>query len=138
VSNGQLKPANKAYASSSFAYELTLNEHTKVEECTDRAMVVTQTSFEFATFDTLAARLSSKALVDVLGVVTQVGELGSVQRKKDNTQLQKREITLLDASARTVRLTLWDEVADKIGSQLAVRLIRAAPPPSALTLPFRV
>lgn len=105
-----------------------------MEECTDTAMVVTQTSFEFSTFDTLAARLSSKALVDVLGVVTQVGELGSVQRKKDNTQLQKREITLLDASARTVRLTLWDEVADKIGSQLAVRLSRAAPPPSALTL----
>lgn len=37
-----------------------------------------------------------QALVDLLGVVTTVGTLGSVKRKSDQSELQRRDITLLD------------------------------------------
>jgi len=52
-------------------------------------------------------------------VVTQVGELGSIRRKSDNTEAQKREVTLLDDSRRTVSLTLWGSFATEQGEQLA-------------------
>ena len=119
VTNGQLKPANKQYSSTSFAYELSLTENTKVEPCTDVELKVTNTSFNFAPFDSLVSRLSSKALIDVLGVVTGVSELSAVLRKKDNASLQKRELTLLDSTCKTVRLTLWGELAEKTGAELA-------------------
>jgi Replication protein A OB domain len=38
-----------------------------------------------------------QALVDLLGVVTTVGPLGSVKRKSDQSELQRRDITLLDS-----------------------------------------
>jgi hypothetical protein len=34
--------------------------------------------------------------VDLLGVVTAAGPLGSVKRKSDQSELQRRDITLLD------------------------------------------
>ena len=37
-----------------------------------------------------------QAGIDLLGVVTSVGPLGSVKRKSDNSELSRRDITLLD------------------------------------------
>lgn len=119
VSNGQLKPADRRYSSSTFAYDLTLNETTAVELCTDAAMEVAALHYDFVPFDKLATKLTSKAAIDVVGVVTAVSELSSVARKTDGMQLPRRELTLLDSTARTVRLTLWNSLAEEVGGQLA-------------------
>ena len=37
-----------------------------------------------------------QAGIDMMGVVTNVGQLGSVKRKSDNSELSRRDITLLD------------------------------------------
>lgn len=37
-----------------------------------------------------------QAGIDMMGVVTSVGQLGSVKRKSDNSELPRRDITLLD------------------------------------------
>lgn len=37
-----------------------------------------------------------QAGIDIMGVVTSVGPLGSVKRKSDNSELSRRDITLLD------------------------------------------
>lgn len=34
--------------------------------------------------------------VDVLGVILSLGTLGSVKKKSDNTDLQRRDVTLAD------------------------------------------
>lgn len=34
--------------------------------------------------------------MDLLGVVTVVGQLGSVKRKSDQSELQRRDVTLTD------------------------------------------
>jgi replication factor A1 len=119
VSNGQLKPANAKYSSCTFMYEMTLNEKTVVEPCDDAAMAEPVLRYDFLPFDTLGSRVGFKAAVDVLGVVTHVAELGSVARKSDGVSLSRRDITLLDASARTVKLTLWNTLAEVEGAKLA-------------------
>lgn len=37
-----------------------------------------------------------QAGIDMMGVVTSVGQLGSVKRKSDNSELSRRDVTLLD------------------------------------------
>lgn len=48
----------------------------------------------------------------------QCTETGTVTRKADNSQLIKREIVLVDQSARTVRVTLWGKLAEEEGSAI--------------------
>ena len=129
VSNGQLKPANLKYSSCSYVYELSLNENTVVEPCGD-AMATPALRYEFVTFDALGSKLGSRATVDVLGFVTQCGDLGSVARKSDGASLARRDLTLLDATARTVKLTLWNTLAEEQGADIAARCSAApsAPP----------
>ena len=38
----------------------------------------------------------TQAGIDMMGVVTSVGQLGSVKRKSDSSELSRRDITLLD------------------------------------------
>jgi hypothetical protein len=47
-----------------------------------------------------------QAPVDVLGVVTEVGQLGTVKRKVDASELPRRDITLADDRCDE-RLSWW-------------------------------
>jgi replication factor A1 len=126
VSNGQLKPANLKFSSCSYVYELSLNEKTAVEPCSD-AMAAPALRYELVPFDALGSKLGSRATVDVLGVVTHCGDLGSVARKSDGAALARRDLTLLDATARTVKLTLWNTLAEQEGADIAARCATAPP-----------
>ena len=42
-----------------------------------------------------------------------------MRRKSDNTEIQRRDVTLLDETKRTVSLTLWNALAVEQGEQLA-------------------
>lgn len=113
-----LKPAgSKGYNPTGCPYEMTLTERSVVEPAADSAMAAPALRFAFSPIDGLAAKVGATA--DVLALVTQVGDLGSVARKSDGASLAKREITLLDATAHTVRLTLWTELAEGVGGELA-------------------
>ena len=86
--------------------------------------------YELVSFDMLGSKLGSRATVDVLGVVTHCGDLGSVARKSDGAALARRDLTLLDSTARTVKLTLWNALAEEQGADIAARCAAAptAPP----------
>jgi hypothetical protein len=43
-----------------------------------------------------APLISLQMTVDVLGVLTAVAALGSVKRKTDNTELSRRDVTIVD------------------------------------------
>jgi replication factor A1 len=73
----------------------------------------------YAEIDQLPRFINGRGSVDVLGVVTSVGELGSVRRKSDQTEIQRRNITLVDETMKTVELTLWNALAVEQGEQLA-------------------
>ena len=59
-------------------------------------------AYELCKIGNLAQKINGRGAVDILGVVTAVGELGTIRKKSDNSELQKREITLLDETKRTV------------------------------------
>lgn len=65
------------------------------------------------------------AHVDVIGVIKEVGDVGQIVTKSTQRQLSKRDITLVDSTAMTIKLTLWGSSAETFegvqGSVLAAK-----------------
>ena len=121
VSRGTLRPANRQYSSVNNDYEMSLDGRCEIEVCDEVGLDMSKMAraYELCKIDALPRKINSRGSVDVLAVVTQVGELGAVRRKSDNTEIQRRDVTLLDETKRTVSLTLWNSLAVEQGEQLA-------------------
>lgn len=138
-SKAKVKPANKAFSSVRNPYALDFGVGSSVEPCpADGAPgsappARPMAKLAYVRFDALAPHIGRKAPVDVLGAVLEVGALGSVKRKSDASELARRDITLGDASGKSVVLTLWGESAEGAGAavEAAVAAATAAgsPPP---------
>ena len=122
VSKGTLKPANKQYSSTNNDYEMYLDGKCEIELCPDvdqSSAQKMQRAYEFVKIDRLSSKIGARGNVDVAGVVTHVGETSTIRRKSDNSELTKREVTIVDESAKTVVLTLWNTLATEQGEKLA-------------------
>ncbi len=51
---------------------------------------------EITPIEALPRRLGARAPVDVMGVVLALGQLGTVKRKADATELPRRDVTIGD------------------------------------------
>jgi len=56
------------------------------------------TRMNFVAIDQLQAFVDKKTLIDLVGVVTAVGAAGSIKRKSDSSELQRRDVTIADSS----------------------------------------
>lgn len=119
-SRGSVKPANKNYNRTRNDYCLNFDGGSMVEVC-DAAIDASamQTRMEFVAIDQLVAFVDKKAPVDIIGVVSSVGSPTSVKRKSDSTELQRRDVTLVDRGLKSVAVTLWGERADSEGEKLS-------------------
>ena len=113
---GSVKPANKTYNRTRNDYCLHFDASTEVEA--SEGDINTILRMEFVPIDQLAAFVDKKAPVDICGIVTSVGSLGSVKRKSDSSELSRRDITLVDRGLKTVNVTLWGSLAEGVGSEM--------------------
>jgi len=120
VSKGSLRPANKKYSSVNNEYEMSLDGRCEIELCADGDADVDkmQRAYDLCKIDQLARKIGGRGTVDILAVVTSVGDLGSIKRKSDGGELQRRDLTLLDETKRTVTCTLWNALAVEQGESL--------------------
>lgn len=84
----------------------------------DSAAAAMVASMNFVPVEQLTAFVDKKMTVDLLGIVISVGQLGSVKRKNDQSELSRRDITIVDRSMKTVVVTIWGEAAEKEGAEL--------------------
>jgi len=120
VAKGTLRPANKQYSNCSNDYEMSLDGRCEIEVCTDSVdMSKMQRGYELVKIDSLAMKIGGRGSVDVLAVVQTVGELGAVRRKSDNEEIQRRDVTLVDDTGKSISLTLWNALAVEQGEQLS-------------------
>ena len=121
ISNGKVKPANRKYSSVNNQYEMHFNERSEIE-AVDLDSVATKlnfkVSYDFVKIKNLASFVGRKRMLDVVGVATNVGQLGSVKRKSDGSELLRRDVTIVDESSLTVTVTLWDKLAEIQGQAL--------------------
>lgn len=60
--------------------------------------------------------IDKDSMVDVIGIVKDVDEITQVTSRTTQKQIPKRDITLIDMSGRTIRLTLWSQQAENFNN----------------------
>lgn len=101
--------AKKQFSNLPNDYELMFERDTVIEKATDQADVP-QVRYNFCTISELQA-VDKDSTVDVIGVLKEVGDVSEITSKKDGRPFQKRELTLVDDTGYSVRVTVWGKTA---------------------------
>ncbi|ODO10082.1 hypothetical protein I350_02308 [Cryptococcus amylolentus CBS 6273] len=109
VSKARINIAKKQFSNVNNEYEIMFERDTSIEPCEDDT--VPQVKYNFKGIGELG-ELQKDDLCDVIGVVKDVGDLGSITSKSTNKPFAKRDIQLVDQSGQSVRLTLWGKQAE--------------------------
>ncbi|CAB1348998.1 unnamed protein product [Coregonus sp. 'balchen'] len=124
ISKGSLKIANKQYSSLKNDYEMTLNGESTIIPCED-TQDVPMVQCNFVSIADLEAR-EKDAILDVIGVCKSVADVTRLTTK-NNREVSKRTINLMDQSGKLVDVTLWGEEAENFdGSGQPILAIKGA------------
>ena len=111
ISKGQLKLANKKFSRLPNDYEITLNSDAVVVQLDDDNDIQTQ-KFTFTSIDEIN-NIDPNSFIDIIGIVTNIGTISSINSQKIQKELKKRSITVTDQSLTSIELTMWNELAEK-------------------------
>lgn len=109
ISRARINIAKKQFSNVNNEYEIMLESSSEIEPCDDDS--VPQVKYNFKPLANLD-EVQKDAIVDVIGVVKEVQDLGSVTSKATQKPFAKRDITIVDQSGQSVRLTLWGRTAE--------------------------
>uniref|UniRef100_A0A8K9UGN5 Replication protein A subunit n=1 Tax=Oncorhynchus mykiss TaxID=8022 RepID=A0A8K9UGN5_ONCMY len=124
ISKGSLKIANKQYSSLKNDYEMTLNGESTIIPCED-TQDVPMVQCNFISIADLEAR-EKDAILDVIGVCKSVADVTRLTTK-NNREVSKRTLNLMDQSGKLVEVTLWGEEAENFdGSGQPILAIKGA------------
>lgn len=101
--------AKKQFSNLPNDYELTFERDTLVEKCEDQDNVP-QIRFNFTQISDLQ-NVEKDSTIDVIGVLKEVGEVNQITSKTTQKPFDKRELTLVDETGYSVRLTIWGKTA---------------------------
>ena len=110
ISRGQLKVANKKFSTLNNSYEITLTYDTQLQVCADEPDSKPKIHYRFVQISDMESR-PANAIVDVLGVVTNVSGCTSITTKLGK-ELAKRTMVVSDDSGKAIELTLWGSNAE--------------------------
>jgi replication factor A1 len=101
--------AKKQFSNLPNDYELTFERDTVIEKCED-AENVPQVRYNFTNIGALQD-IEKDSTIDVIGVLKEVQEVTQIVSKTTQKPFDKRELTLVDDSGYSVRLTIWGKTA---------------------------
>ncbi|KAI1466008.1 replication factor-a protein [Daldinia caldariorum] len=107
--------AKKQFTNLPNDYELVFERDTVIEKAEDQSSVP-QVRFNFVNIEELQ-RVEKDATVDIIGVLKEVGEVSSITSKTSGKPFDKRELTLVDDTQFSVRLTIWGKTATTFATQ---------------------
>ncbi|KAG0697017.1 hypothetical protein DFH29DRAFT_812337 [Suillus ampliporus] len=111
ISKARVNLAKKKFSNLQNDYELSLEKNTEVEECLETTSVPMM-KYNFVQLSSLE-ELQKDHTCDVIGIVKEVGPLGEITSKASNRTIPKRDLTIVDTSQYSVRLTLWGKQAEQ-------------------------
>ncbi|KAL4937152.1 hypothetical protein BDV06DRAFT_203480 [Aspergillus oleicola] len=106
--------AKKQFTNLNNDYELTFERDTLVEKAEEQNDVP-QVRFNFITIGDLQS-VEKDTTIDVIGVLKDVGETTQIVSKTTKKPYDKRELTLVDNTGFSVRLTIWGTTAMNFGA----------------------
>ncbi|EKD13869.1 uncharacterized protein L3040_005515 [Drepanopeziza brunnea f. sp. 'multigermtubi'] len=101
--------AKKQFSNLSNDYELTFERDTVVEKAEDQADVP-QIRYNFTGIGELQ-NIEKDSMIDIIGVLKEVADVNQIVSKTTQKPFDKRELTLVDESDFSVRLTIWGKSA---------------------------
>lgn len=107
----RIQIAKKQFSNVNNDYELTFERETVVEKA-EESDDVPQVRYNFTSVSDLQS-VEKDTTVDIIGVLTQVGDVDQIVSKTTNNPYNKRELTLVDDSNYSVRLTIWGKTANQ-------------------------
>ncbi|KAK7552389.1 replication factor A 1, rfa1 [Phyllosticta citricarpa] len=110
VSNCSVKLAKKQFSNVNNDYELTFQNDSIVEKAEDTD--VPDIRYNFTSIGNLQS-VEPNTTIDTLGVLKEVGEASEIVSKSTGKPYSKRELTLVDDSMHSVRLTVWGKTAEE-------------------------
>lgn len=118
ISKARVNIAKKQFSNLTNEYEITFEGQTEIELCTD-ASDVPEVKYEFVKISELE-NVEPNQTCDVIGILESYGELSEIVSKASQRPIQKRELSLVDQSGRSVRLTLWGKNAETFPNNAGV------------------
>ena len=101
--------AKKQFSNLNNDYELMFERDTQVEKAEEQSGVP-QVRFNFTNIAQLQD-VEKDTTIDVIGVLKEVAETSQIVSKTTNKPYDKRELTLVDNTGYSVRLTIWGNTA---------------------------
>ncbi|KAF8476944.1 hypothetical protein BDZ91DRAFT_687929 [Kalaharituber pfeilii] len=116
VSKCRVVIAKKQFSNITNDYELTFERDTEIEKCEDQNDVP-QLKFNFVPLAELS-NIQKDGMVDVIGILREVGDVTKILSPKTNKEHKKREIVIADTSEYAVKLALWEANAQNFDAPL--------------------
>ncbi|OAG35894.1 hypothetical protein AYO21_09895 [Fonsecaea monophora] len=101
--------AKKQFSNLANDYELHFEKDTTVEKAEDQDDVP-QVRYNFTSIADLQS-VEKDTTIDIIGVLKEVGETSQITSKTTSKPYDKRELTLVDNTGYSVRLTIWGKTA---------------------------
>ncbi|KAI2640029.1 replication factor-A protein [Xylaria nigripes] len=114
ISTCRVNLAKKQFSNLPNDYELTFERETLIEKAEDQTSVP-KVRFNFVNIAELQS-VDKDATVDVIGVLKDVGDVSQIIAKSTGKPYDKRELTLVDDSQFSVRLTVWGKTANSFSA----------------------
>lgn len=109
VSKCRVNIAKKQFSNVNNEYELMFERDTEITQCDD-APDIPQIKFAFLPLSQLDG-VEANAMVDVIAVVKEIAEASEITAKTTNKPYSKRDLTIVDESGFSVKLTVWGKQA---------------------------
>ncbi|KAK8183602.1 hypothetical protein HDK77DRAFT_475024 [Phyllosticta capitalensis] len=110
ISNCSVKLAKKQFSNVNNDYELTFQNDSVVEKAEDQVNVP-DVRYNFTSIGNLQS-VEPNTTIDTIGVLKEVGESNEIISKTSSKPFTKRELTLVDDTMHSVRLTVWGKTAE--------------------------
>ncbi|KAL5596839.1 hypothetical protein BROUX41_006477 [Berkeleyomyces rouxiae] len=107
--------AKKQFSNLPHEYELAFERDTLIEKAEDQTSVP-QVMFNFHTIQELQ-NIEKDTNIDVIGVIKEIGDVASLTSKSTGKPYEKRDVTIVDDTNYSVRVTVWGKTAAAFDGQ---------------------
>ncbi|KAG0684537.1 Replication factor A protein 1 [Pichia californica] len=109
ISKCSLQQAKKQFSNLSNDYEINLDKDSLILPCIDDSDIP-KLNFDFINLKNIQ-NLENNSIIDVIGIIKEIGELKQINSKATGKPYDRRDITIVDQSQIAVNIGLWNKSA---------------------------
>lgn len=117
ISKAKVTIAKKQFSTLPNEYEISLESSSEIEECAE-ASDVPEVKYNFVPIDQLMS-VEPNQTTDVITILDSYSDVSELVSKATQRPVKKRDLTLIDSSGMSVRMTLWGQQAENFEKSIA-------------------